>query len=451
MDTTIITFMNKTYETMNDFIKYVENEINLGNNLNVQDESNNTMLFILVNNTKLFYANRTKCMSTIKKLIDAGVDLELRKDFYTVLETVILLGDIEIITILIEAGANVNAQDSKYGCTPLMTTIDNVRSYSYEIVKLLIKSGADLNLVDSSGYTVLMYIPQIIKDDYDVATYVRILHIAKMLIKSGASIDFEGCDRSVTVLMIASRFCYIPGVFSIAKLLIDSGANVNKQDSCGWTSLMIASRHINSHSETGYYHYYKLIEKLIDVGANLDLQNYLGHTALTYASRFSNKKGLLEVVKKLIDAGANINIKDKIGNTSLSYLVQYSNSLEVIQMVISKNAKTNLLNFRSNTLLHLCAIGIKENTSNYDILSFLETLDIDKTLKNNDGKIYLDYLEVTCYVSKICEICYSTNLPITILKCSCNCAKQCIECTNKINTCCYCKKSFSDFETIRIV
>jgi ankyrin repeat protein len=217
----------------------------------------------------------------------------------------------------------------------------------------------------------------------------------------------------------------------------------------GWTALMFASRSSNKDSSI------ETVKLLIDSGAYLNLQDVDGWTALISASRYSNTDSSIETVKLLIDSGADINIMTFHGDTCLSYLVRYSNSLDIIKTVISKNVIINnlthsALKYNGNSILHWCSIGIKENTSNHDILTCLETLDIDKTLKNCEGKTYLDYLEISYYVSTTCEICYNDNGLITVLNCRCNCARQCIRCTNKLDKCCYCKTLFTGYEIILI-
>lgn len=55
------------------------------------------------------------------------------------------LGKIEIATLLLKKGANINQKD-KHGVTPLMRAAEHGHE---EMAKLLIKHGADVNLVDN--------------------------------------------------------------------------------------------------------------------------------------------------------------------------------------------------------------------------------------------------------------------------------------------------------------
>jgi ankyrin repeat protein len=200
------------------------------------------------------------------------------------------------------------------------------------------------------------------------------------------------------------------------------------------------------------------------------LQTYGGLTALMIASVCSKKGSSIETFKLLIDSGANLHIMDSFGDTFLSYLVRFSESLDIIKYIpkmditinfmvnnvtkipIEKMNNSKYKSYNGNTLLHWCTIGIKEKTSTYEILEYLESLDIDKTLKNGEGKTYLDYLIVSYYVSTKCEICHiDGNIVMAILNCSCNCGRQCVNCAYRLTKCCYCRTEFEGFKIIRIV
>lgn len=328
-----ITFLGETYQTVDEFIKYIENEIKSGNNLNIKDdETDSTMLYILVTESQ-------------------GKHLD--------------------------------------------------------IIAKLIRSGADINL-QTDGMTVLMY----------------------------TSINSSIVDCIETT-----------------KLLIELGADVNVQNKCGMSALMLATKYSNIGSSV------ETVKILIDAGADLNMKNDVGRTALILASLSQSESSSTEVINLLIDAGSDLNIMDDDGNTCLHYLLRYSDSLDIINTIISKGCSINHTTkvkmadkiIYSNSLLHLCAIGIKEKHSNYDILTFLETLDIDKTLKNSDGKTYLDYLGINYHVVSRCQMCSTTESPITILNCSCNCGKQCLNCTRKTDKCYYCNSSFRGFKIIRLI
>jgi ankyrin repeat protein len=90
----------------------------------------------------------------------------------------------------------------------------------------------------------------------------------------------------------------------VAKLLLKKGVDVNKEGH-GTTPLICACRTNNEH----------IIDLLIQAGANLDKQDSSGDTALMNACIHCDSR----VVKKLIDAGCNIHLKNRIGQNALYF------------------------------------------------------------------------------------------------------------------------------------
>ncbi len=88
--------------------------------------------------------------------------------------------------------------------------------------------------------------------------------IVKLLVTHGANINSVNKAKQ-SVLFIA---CY-EGLLDCAKLLISKKANINLKDKRGWTPLMIAA----------YQGYEELVELLIDNGANVSLTDKFGKSA----------------------------------------------------------------------------------------------------------------------------------------------------------------------------
>jgi ankyrin repeat protein len=89
----------------------------------------------------------------VRAAIDAGEDLSRRNttEDATYLHTAAAYNWIDIITMLLNAGVDINAK-AKQDTTPLMAAIINER---YEAAQVLIQAGAEMNLEDSSGDTAL--------------------------------------------------------------------------------------------------------------------------------------------------------------------------------------------------------------------------------------------------------------------------------------------------------
>ena len=63
------------------------------------------------------------------------------------------IGDFEIVELLIQEGADVNAVTKSGGYTALILAADNANT---EMVKLLIDAEADVNAKDNNGRTALL-------------------------------------------------------------------------------------------------------------------------------------------------------------------------------------------------------------------------------------------------------------------------------------------------------
>ena len=82
-----------------------------------------------------------------------------------------MVGDVRLLTVLLDAGANINDADYR-GATPIMWAANRRH---LEALRLLVSRGADVNAQDSlDGHTALMYACE--------AT----LDVVEFLVKSGA-------------------------------------------------------------------------------------------------------------------------------------------------------------------------------------------------------------------------------------------------------------------------
>jgi ankyrin repeat protein len=214
--------------------------------------------------------------------------------------TAIRLGDLREVQRLVKEGADVNSKDI-YGGTPLMIAAG---TGNLEIVRLLLDNGADINATrDGSDATALMN-----------AVKGSNVEVVKLLIEKGADVntvvemgdenmtamDFAAISGNVEILkMLIEKDAHFNGALAIAagkghveavKLLIDKGADVNAGGWWGETALMIAAG-------AGQLEAMKL---LIEKGAKVNAQNKNGKTALWYAVLF----GGTEAAELLIENGA---------------------------------------------------------------------------------------------------------------------------------------------------
>ena len=132
-------------------------------------------------------------------------------------------GDTEIIRLLLEKGADVNAKESTIGATALSFASSDGHP---EIVRLLLENGADMNAKDNvTGYTALIE-----------ATSNNEIEVVRLLLENGADINAKDL-RGMTALMMAS----IKGNAEIVRLLLEYGADVNIVDNHNYTAVMLAT------------------------------------------------------------------------------------------------------------------------------------------------------------------------------------------------------------------
>ena len=119
------------------------------------------------------------------------------------------------------------------------------------------------------------------------------------------------------------------GYYDIAKILIDAGADINKQNKLGGTALSVAAFNEDK----------KILKLLIDNNVNLNSKlKKDGHTPLICASHEDNT----DIVKILVEAGADVNIKDNDNMTALNYAV-YNDNYEIAEILVNKGADCNII------------------------------------------------------------------------------------------------------------
>ena len=119
-------------------------------------------------------------LNLVRDLIALGANIDWQNEDnynYTPLHVAVREGSVEIARMLIDAGADLDVQDTWGSQTPLHVAAINER---VEIARMLIGAGADVNVQDDYGWTPLHY-----------AANNGSVEIAKMLIDAGAKKDIE--------------------------------------------------------------------------------------------------------------------------------------------------------------------------------------------------------------------------------------------------------------------
>ena len=100
----------------------------------------------------------------------------------------------------------------------------------------------------------------------------------------------------------------------VAKLLLDSGANIEARNNCGQTALM--------YTFVGEYEceYENFVKFLLGRGANINAQDNQGKTVLMLMSEHGRNKSVVEF---LLNHGANVKMRDNDGQTAFVLALQW--------------------------------------------------------------------------------------------------------------------------------
>lgn len=158
----------------------------------------------------------------VKDLLASGVDVNRRDKSIgaTALDEAVENGNREIVQALLDAGADVNARNSRRQ-TPLMRLDEDGTA---RLVEDLVRAGAKVNLKDEDGDTALML----------AASYSN-AEVVQALVRAGARLDAANHEGR-TAIMKAAEY----GNLEIVEMLFDLGADINRQDKEGETALTLA-------------------------------------------------------------------------------------------------------------------------------------------------------------------------------------------------------------------
>uniref|UniRef100_A0A7N8X7S1 Euchromatic histone-lysine N-methyltransferase 2 n=1 Tax=Mastacembelus armatus TaxID=205130 RepID=A0A7N8X7S1_9TELE len=194
-------------------------------------------------------------------------------------------GLLEICYMLVQAGAQVDAQDKDLR-TPLLEAIINNH---IEVAHYLVQNGACVYHVEEDGYTALHH-----------AAKLGSLEIVNMLLETG-QVDVNAQDNGGwTPIIWAAEHKHV----DVIKALLNRGADVTITDKELNVCLHWAA----------YAGSVDIAELVLNAGCSLSSVNMHGDTPLHIAAR----EGYLECVTLFLSRGADIDIMNREGDTPLT-------------------------------------------------------------------------------------------------------------------------------------
>ena len=213
----------------------------------------------------------------IPQLIAAGLSVDFRDQYgRTSLHCATISGQIETMRVLLELGADVNAQCDSHGydsgCTPLRYAV--LCEYTLEVVQLLLEKGARLNP------SVIPMVTPI----HDAAA-LNLQDALKLLLGHGLDANAKAMDGSTPL-----HFAACNEHTEVVSILLVHGADINAQSHDGVTPIYIAAERRLK----------KTLRLLLDNGANPNLETDEQLTALDVALI----KGFVDIALVLVEGNA---------------------------------------------------------------------------------------------------------------------------------------------------
>lgn len=176
-----------------------------------------------------------------------------------------ITGNIDLIELLIENGADVNCNN---GFPPLSIIYRGKMDNWYNISLLLIKEGASLNYTtERTGYTIA-----VLEDIAHVPPLQTPQSYNKEVIKA-FNYALENCDHNNVCWSRTLVYSASDGRIEAVKILLDQKYCDVNDTSFGKTALMFAARDSTQ----------EMVQLLLDYGADKSIKNDKGKTAYDYA------------------------------------------------------------------------------------------------------------------------------------------------------------------------
>jgi ankyrin repeat protein len=317
--------------------------------------------------TPLQYAVLTGRTNMAQLLLNAGAHVGGKyRDGQTLLHVAAARGEAQLIDLLVGAKADVQTLDAN-GNTPLDSAVLHGQLFAVEallrhhadasfahpfdgrgalheacmrgfanMVQPLVNAGADPTARDRSGQTPL-----------DIALAYKNGSVVAALLRLGQKLKESQEIAEETMESAALR-----GQTEIARILLDSGFDVNKPSAHG-------SIYLNDAALKGQK---KMVQLLLDRGASVTARNQTGGTALHDAALGGNA----DVVALLLDRGAGIDDQERESGATPLMMAASLGRVEVVTLLLKRGANRQLRDKAGHTALERA-----RDTDNEEIVKLL--------------------------------------------------------------------------------
>jgi ankyrin repeat protein len=306
--------------------------------------------------TELHMAVVNKDAGAISKLLtDCGPDV-VDDDKATPLHYAARHKNLELITLLERAGADLNALDVD-GIPPLGEAIQSSNS---EVAKALVKAGAKVDIHD---YSALVHAAKV--EQHEMVVF---------LLQNGARINAQPGGQET-----ALHYAVLSNGVQTVSVLVKAGANVAIKREDGRTPLHVA---VMGHDKDLPRR--EIITLLLKAGAKADTIDFNGNSPLHEAVVYRD----LETLKQLLATGINADIRrggfGEDDRTALHVVVADTPSRfepEIMQALIKAGANVNARSGEKKTPLHIAV-----SAGNTHATEGLIQAGADVNAKDGDGE-----------------------------------------------------------------
>ena len=253
-----------------------------------------TLTFFVANgyyqNRQLFDAIKNDDIVSAEKAINRGAWINMRKHLLympnvaytnpTPLITACEEGNVEIVELLLNEGADINKKDNFTDQTPLFAALHGSKENRFSLAKYIIEQGADIYAVQGEKST--LYETLYVSEDDDEKTIEEGFELFKYFLQQGVELSVNNNYESV--LTYAAHYRN----YNAVKYLIENEYfDVDSRDPSGNTALIIAVK----------YERVSVVELLLELGADQSLSDNDGKTAMDYALACQNTE-IINILKK---------------------------------------------------------------------------------------------------------------------------------------------------------
>ncbi|KAJ6572494.1 hypothetical protein DFH09DRAFT_1362444 [Mycena vulgaris] len=289
----------------------------------------------------LYWAAKLGFLQILRLLLERGADVNAQGGYYgNALQAASVKGHLDLARLLLEHGADVDSQGGYYGNALQAASVKG----HLDLARLLLQHGADvdsqggyygnaLQAVSVEGHLDLARL--LLERGADVnaqggyygnplqaASVKGHLDQARLLLERGADVNaWGGWDGN------ALQAVSVKGHLDLARLLLEHGADVNAR--VGWygNALEVASLH--GHLD--------LARLLLQRGADVSAQGGRYGTALQVTS----SNGHLDLARLLLEHGADVNAQDGDNGTALQVALE-NGHLDLAQLLLEYKADVNV-------------------------------------------------------------------------------------------------------------